>query len=153
MRHHTQHPSLEAALRRANLPCTPQRMAIFAVLTSLKGHPTADDVFMAVKPQSPSISKDTVYRTLSLFEELGLLDRVEMAAHGVRFEPNRHPHHHLVCTDCGQVTDVDWHALDTTPLPALPGGWGQTRRPQAVIRGVCPACRHHQNGGTTHESD
>ncbi len=132
--------TLKASLEQAGLACTAQRLAIYAALANMDGHPTAEAVFDAVQPAMPTISRDTVYRTLALFEELGLLDRVQVSAHSVRYEPNLHPHHHLVCNVCGEVADFDWDVIETLPLPVLPAGWGQSRQAKVIVRGICPAC-------------
>ncbi|GAB7079304.1 Fur family transcriptional regulator [Megalodesulfovibrio paquesii] len=134
---------LRDALVQADLACTPQRLAIYDVLMHATTHPTAEDVYQTVRSGMPTISRDTVYRTLTLFEELGLLERVQMSADCARFEPNLAPHHHLVCTGCGSVADFDWHEVESLPPPALPEGWDAPRRAHVVFRSMCPACRNN----------
>jgi Fur family peroxide stress response transcriptional regulator len=88
----------------------------------------------------PSISLDTVYRTLHTLEEHGLIARVESLSDKSRFDANARPHPHFLCTACGAIHDMPGTTLDALSLPegtALPG------RPDSLhveIRGVCRDC-------------
>lgn len=139
----TSRHQLREALTHADLACTPQRLAIFEVLAEARSHPSAEEVYLAVRTSMPTISRDTVYRTLALFEELGLLDRVQMSSECARFEPNLTPHHHVVCTRCGVVADFDWTEVNELPRPPLPEGWNTPSRPHVLYRGTCPACKNN----------
>src|SRR5262245_13271014 len=100
-----------AAFRRRcadlGLALTPQRLAIYEVLASDDSHPGAEDVFRRVKPDMPSLSLGTVYRTLEVFESHGLVSRVHGPGEPVRFDANLEPHHHLVCVRCWRVIDFE----------------------------------------------
>ena len=126
--------------REAGLRVTPQRLAVFRELTRAEGHPSAEAVYRVVREDMPTISLDTVYRTLASLEERDIISRVGVFAGRARFEANRDPHHHFVCTKCGTIHDVaardggggDW-------VGALPEGC-TVRAVHVEIRGLCAAC-------------
>src|SRR5712692_4735894 len=94
------------------LALTPQRLAIYQVLASTGEHPGAEDIYQCLKPSIPSLSRGTVYRTLTLFESHGLVSRVPVSDEQARFDANLDNHHHLVCVHCRCVTDFQDSRLD-----------------------------------------
>ena len=92
-------------LQGAQLRQTPQRLAIVEeVLT--QDHPTAAEVFDAVRVRFPTMGLATVYATLNTMVERGLL-RPLAFENAVRFDANVTPHVNLICTACGRITDYD----------------------------------------------
>jgi len=92
---------------------TTARRLILAVLAQTGGHVTADDLVEMVRRESPSVGRMTVYRTLELLSQLGLIRPVYQgtaAAHYVLM--NNGHHHHLVCSDCGSVIEVEECVLE-----------------------------------------
>ena len=85
---------------------TPQRLAVHGALQALGRHSTAEEVLARVHGTVPGVSLPTVYAALELLADLGLANRVQ-AGRAVRFDPRTQPHHHLVCTVCGAVADLD----------------------------------------------
>ncbi len=98
---------MEARVRESGHAWTAPRRAIARFLCSTTNHPTAHDVLSAVSGDDPSSSRATVYNTLTLLEELGLIRVVRMVAGEVRYDANVASHHHLVCRRCGAVEDVE----------------------------------------------
>lgn len=100
--------ALRLALEGAGCRCTQQRVAVFGHLVATKDHPTADEVFQAVKQSVPCISLATVYKSLETLVEAGLATRL----HGdggwlpARYEHRGDGHHHLRCVKTGRVSDV-----------------------------------------------
>ncbi|MDZ7620600.1 MAG: transcriptional repressor, partial [Patescibacteria group bacterium] len=95
---------------------TMQRRAILDAVLRRGDHPTADAVYEAVQASIPQLSRTTVYRVLDTLVEMGLIRRVHQA--GVaRFDGNVNHHHHLVCTTCGKIIDVEELAVEELPLP------------------------------------
>lgn len=136
-----QRQQFQTACREAGLKCTHQRLVIFEALAAAMDHPTAESIFRAVRQTMPSISLDTIYRTLDTFERLGLTVRLHVPGESGRYEPNLHPHHHLFCIRCGRIEDFTWHEVDSLPPPAHTGHWGRVAGADCVIRGVCPSCQ------------
>ncbi len=104
--------SLEQLLRQSGSALTPQRRSILAFLEGNLDHPSAAEIFEAVKDQVQA-SRATVYNTLSSLENLGLLRSLRSADGTLRYDPNVTPHHHLCCTQCGRLEDVP---LDSVTL-------------------------------------
>ena len=104
--------ALERALRARGYRLTPARRAILAALAAAGEHPTADALAAAVHQAAPGVGRMTVYRTLDLLCDLGLLRPVYQgtgAAHYVLLLDGHH--HHLVCSRCRRVIEFDDCAL------------------------------------------
>jgi Fur family transcriptional regulator, peroxide stress response regulator len=137
---------LESACRAEGLPVTMQRRAIFELLEGRTDHPTADQVWEAARARMPGLSRTTVYRVLDTFVRLGLVVRTPHPGSAVRFDPRTERHHHLVCTACGRVVDVESKRLDGMTLPD-PAAFGFEIEDFSVhMRGVCAACRRRRSG-------
>lgn len=128
---------LAALARERGLNLTPQRRAIVEYLHMAANHPTADDVFEAVNGRFPMTSRATVYNTLRLLSDAGLLQ--EMSEDGVsRFDPVLEPHHHFVCRVCGKMEDVSARTFDALSGVKLAGR--RVESYEVTARGVCGAC-------------
>lgn len=95
-------------LRKSGYKLTPQRQAIVdTIITSLGHHLTVEEIFALVKSKRPEIGLATVYRTVMLMTELGLLSRLDLEDGSARYELTRveenHTHHHLICMKCSRV--------------------------------------------------
>jgi Fe2+ or Zn2+ uptake regulation protein len=119
---------------------TPQRVVLHRALNELDRHVTADELLDAVGERLPNVSLPTIYATLELLEDLGMVRRVQRAGTTL-YDPRTDPHHHLVCTRCGSITDLDFD-LDTAALERAAGRAGFEReRVEAVVHGRCANCR------------
>src|SRR5204863_9376190 len=98
---------LVAALRERGLRVTSPRLVINRVLRERARHITAEETRDAVAPVLPGVSLPTVYATLELFEELGIVRRVHAAGGAVRYDPRTDAHHHTACRRCGRVEDLE----------------------------------------------
>lgn len=94
--------NVESELRARGLLLTTQRRAILQYLSRTDAHPTAAQVHEATGAGSLS----TVYNTLALLQELGLLREMPQPGGESRYDPNVAPHHHLLCTACGRLSDI-----------------------------------------------
>lgn len=96
---------------------TPQRWAIISIFLVNKGrHLSADDVYTMLKEAYPNNGIATVYRTLDLLEEIGVLKKLDFGDGRARYEvadDDTHHHHHLVCTCCGKITEFEDDLLDS----------------------------------------
>jgi Fe2+ or Zn2+ uptake regulation protein len=132
---------LSRVLRERGQRVTPQRLAIARTVRELDRHTTAETVFARVSEQLPGVSLPTVYATLELLEELGLVRRVPTEAGTAVYDPRTEDHHHLVCRRCGEIMDVD-APVDRAELLAAAGALGfAADGAQVVVRGVCARCR------------
>ncbi len=119
---------------------TPQRLEVFSELARAHDHPTVEAIHTRVSKRVPSITLDTVYRTLATLEKAGLVLRASVVGGSQRFEANMARHHHFVCRECGEVTDVYSGRLSRVKLDGdLPHGF-EVDSIQVEIRGTCPRC-------------
>jgi Fur family peroxide stress response transcriptional regulator len=133
-----------ARCRAAALTVTPQRLAIFRELAATDRHPSAEQLHAAVRREMPTLSLATVYKTLDTLAVIGAVRPVSRLGARGRWDANLEPHHHLVCTACGGVSDVTEPALDAAAGPArrLAARHGFAAAGHAVeIFGRCAACR------------
>jgi Fur family peroxide stress response transcriptional regulator len=126
--------------KEQGIKVTPQRLEIFLEIMAADDHPSAEDVFNRVKTRMPTISLDTVYRTLSTFDSQGLIARVQFFEGRTRFDPNSEHHHHLVCTKCHGVADLYWPEIDALEPPSEAASWGRVEGRLVLVRGLCSNC-------------
>src|SRR5436309_832126 len=98
---------IEEALRSRGLRVTPQRVLIHRAVRELDRHVSADEVLVAVSERLPNASLPTVYSTLELLEEMGLVRRVAARSGAALYDPRTDDHQHVVCRSCGRVEDLD----------------------------------------------
>jgi Fe2+ or Zn2+ uptake regulation protein len=131
---------LATALRDRGMRVTPQRVVLHRALRELDRHVTADELLDAVGDRLPNVSLPTIYATLELLEELGMVRRVQRAGTTL-FDPRTDSHHHLICTSCGSIEDLD-SELDTARLERAATRHGfEHERIEAVVHGRCARCR------------
>ncbi len=131
----------ESLCKARGLRMTHQRMEIFREMARYPGHPTVEMVFKRVRKGIKTISLDTVYRTITTFEELGFVRRIRVFDNSARYDINLSVHHHLVCTHCKTIEDFYWDDFDQMELPEIARGWGDINSKHAEIRGLCRKCR------------
>jgi Fur family peroxide stress response transcriptional regulator len=123
---------------------TAQKEIISQALRCLD-HPTATEVYEAVRKQAPQVSLGTVYRNLNLMAEAGSALRISMSDEPDRFDPNTHDHHHAICDSCGRVIDTDSSIpaeLISQLEQAVEGCTGvRVSQHSLYFRGLCRDCR------------
>ena len=123
------------------LTATHQRQVLYEVMQTMPGHPSPEEVYARVKKRIPAISLATVYKNIHLFIETGVLKEVSMHHGSLRVELNNHAHHHMVCSQCKAITDIEERDLGILPAPQrLPGGF-QVERYAVDVIGVCATCQ------------
>jgi Fur family ferric uptake transcriptional regulator len=128
-------------LRAAGCRMTPQRALVAEALHHLGGHVTADRVLAHVQMQHPYMDLSTVYRTLERFAELGLVRAFRGAGGPAQFELAEEPHHHLVCTRCGDVQALPVAALDDLMAQLDVDHGFRAEMHHLAIPGLCAACQ------------
>ena len=119
---------------------TPQRQVIFETLTSMPGHPSPEEVYERVRRKIPAISLATVYKTIHTFLDSGIFGEVSIHHGSLRVDRNIHPHHHLVCTNCKSIVDINDEDVEPVRLRrSLPENF-QVQRYSVEILGLCPKC-------------
>ncbi|MEM2106464.1 MAG: transcriptional repressor [Candidatus Bathyarchaeia archaeon] len=84
---------------------TPQRLVICEFILSTKDHPTADQIHQELKKKYPTMSLATVYQTLHILSEIGLLQELGLTYTTSRYDPDTSPHIHIICKKCGKIQD------------------------------------------------
>ncbi len=120
------------------LKLTPQRLAIIEYLEGNKEHPSAEDIYNALKPKFPSMSFATVYNTLEILVKKGLIKELNVESTRKRFDPSTHPHHHFFCKRCKKVIDVDNQI--NIPVPEQLKGF-DIEDIQIIFYGLCSECK------------
>jgi Fur family peroxide stress response transcriptional regulator len=123
------------------LTATHQRQVLYEVMQTMPGHPSPEEVYARVKKRIPAISLATVYKNIHLFVEKGVLKELSMHYGSLRVELNNFHHHHMVCSHCKAITDIEEKDLGVLPaLQELPGGF-QVERYAIDVIGICAACQ------------
>jgi Fe2+ or Zn2+ uptake regulation protein len=120
------------ALREAGIQPSAQRVAVARYVLETGEHPSADQVWGRVRDACPVLSRATVYNTLNLLVEKGLVRRHVLAQGRVVFDPNLARHHHLI-DDAGRIHDVPWDAVRVSRVEAIDGF--DVQEYQVVMRG------------------
>lgn len=128
--------------KRAGLKITPQRIAIYKEVLESENHPSAEDIYRKVKESHPTISFNTVNRTLLTFAEMGLVEIVEGTGDVRRFDPNSKNHHHFRCRNCGKIIDFYNETYDNLKIPEELKGKFIINKVRVVLEGLCNACMH-----------
>ena len=130
---------LRAGIARAGIKLTHQRLEIFREVAGSGEHPDAETIYRGVRERVPSVSLDTVYRTLWLLLDLGLITTLG-ARDRVRFDGNMKPHHHFVCSKCGLTRDFYSDEFDHLQIPEAVHSFGSVQKAQVEVKGVCNRC-------------
>ncbi len=129
-------------LRELGYRLTPQRAMIVSAIENSDDHISAEEIYAQIVAKYPQVNISTVYRTLELLKQLGLVTETDMGGGRVRYHPvDKGHHHHLVCQECGVVID-----LDDSVLASLKGGLLRQYKFTADLRhlaifGRCAKCR------------
>ena len=121
------------ALRAHGIQPTAQRLAVARFVLDADSHPTADEIWEKVRQRSPTLSRATVYNTLNLFVEKGLLRTQAVREGALVFDPRIARHHHFIDEQTGAIHDVPWEAVKVTGEKSLQGY--EVRDYQVVMRG------------------
>ncbi len=130
--------------REQGIRVTHQRLEIFRELAVSEEHPSADIIFERVRERLPTVSLDTIYRTLNLFEKKGIISKVGLAGERARFDAVVEPHHHFVCSMCGCICDVTSSAFGDITIPPEIASMGTVESVNVVINGLCSTCREQR---------
>lgn len=120
---------------------THQRQVLYEVMQGMDGHPSPEEIYAEVKQQVPSISLATVYKNIHLFVESGVLREVSLHHGSQRVEMNVEEHHHLVCSKCKSISDIDEKTLGALPRKRKLAGGFLVERYAVDVIGLCANCQ------------
>lgn len=120
-------------LRDHGINPSAQRVAVAEYVLHTDEHPSADEVWSRVRRRFPHVSRATVYNTVNLFVEKGLLRHLVLTEGRVVFDPKTDDHHHFIDEESGRIHDVPWEAIKISNAPKLDGF--EVREYHVVMRG------------------
>lgn len=137
---------LKENLKEKGYKLTPQRRAIVDIMIDNEGnHLTAEEIYDLVKNDCPEIGLATVYRTILLLVELGIISKIDLGDNCSRFElvheEESHQHHHLICTDCGKILEVEGDLLENLESSIETKYEFQIKNHSLKFYGVCSECK------------
>ena len=126
-------PGVVELLRERGIQPSAQRVAVAQYVLFTDEHPSADRVWARVRSRFPMISRATVYNTLSLFAEKGLVRELHLSRDSVVFDANTEAHHHLIDEETGRIHDIPWGEVTVRKFPRVKGF--EIHDYQVVMRG------------------
>lgn len=132
---------IETRFRRHAVRVTRQRAAIYAALVETTSHPSADDLYRMVTRQQPMMSRNTVYYTLGVLRNAGLIREVNVGHDMARYDGNVSMHHHLICLGCGQILDVMDDELNQLHLSSGQARGFEVQGHRVEFHGYCVSCQ------------
>lgn len=95
-------------LKQNGLKATPQRVAVLKELSKQNHHPTMDEMYSNIREENPTISLATVYKNVNVLREAGIVIEINTPNNKMRYDYLAYPHIHMVCKQCGHITDLDY---------------------------------------------
>ena len=130
-----------AALDRAGYRITTPRRAIAELIAGRTGHFTAADLVADIRARRLGVGRATVFRALDLFEELGVVERLDLPSGDHAYVPCEPlHHHHVICSNCGHTEDVDDAGLLAVTAEIGRRTGFQIDAHRLELFGLCPAC-------------
>jgi Fur family peroxide stress response transcriptional regulator len=132
-------------LRQRDYRLTPQRVALIRLLAASKGHPSAAQLYEQLKDEYPTMSLATVYKTLNLLKELDEVLELGFWDDDGRYDgKNPHPHPHLICVRCRQISDPDVAMAEELAQHVAQQSGYRILSHRLDFYGVCPACQRDE---------
>lgn len=124
--------------QEAGIRLTHQRREIFREILQSRDHPTVEEVFQRVKQEIPTLSRDTVYRTLWMLREMSLIGTVGYPYRSIHFDGDHRRHDHFLCNQCGGIVDLEIPEEHRSLVDI--GELGRVDSTYVEYRGLCKQC-------------
>ncbi len=125
--------NLAQILEEHGIKASAHRVAVAEYVLNTESHPSADEVLSRVREAFPHVSRATVYNTLNLFVDKGLLRQYALTEGRTVFDPRVEDHHHFIDEESGSIHDLPWDALEVRKIPELQGF--EVHQYQVVLKG------------------
>jgi Fe2+ or Zn2+ uptake regulation protein len=132
---------LERAVRKSGRNMTKQREAILETLQGTTSHPTGQQLLDIVREGLPGLTLATVYRNLSVLEELGLVRQLDTGEASDRYDARTDDHSHARCLECGRVDDVELEVSEDLMAAAEAATGYVIEKCELLFKGLCPNCQ------------
>ena len=129
-----------AKLRAEGFKVTPQRLAIYQALLEYDKHPTAECVYRNLHPTYPTMSLATVYKTMDIFKQIGLVRILNVGDDSNRYDYDVAPHTHICCSVCGRIEDVYDVDLGKIYTKVKTSSGYEVTNDHISFKGICPQC-------------
>ncbi len=133
------------AFRENSLKVTPQRISIAKYVLNNSEHPTAKRIYQEIRKTHPTVSLATIYATLKVLKEVGLLQELNLPDGQARFDPNMATHAHLICVKCGDITDWEDPLLSELICNISDDAHFIVSASGLNINGICRKCQEDEN--------
>ena len=142
-----QESSIIKTFRNSGYRATPQRIAISRYILSSHGHPTAQKVYSEVKKDHPTVSLATIYTTIKILKDMGMIQELSHPQSETRLDPNTGPHLHLICSRCETISDwMDPEMEDFIAKVSTEANFVVTGL-RFDLKGICGSCADDGKGG------
>ena len=132
-------------LRVLGIAVTPQRLAVMEILENRRDHPTAEKIYQEVRGRLPTISFNTVYKTLEVLYHKGLILKVNPLHEVAHYDGTNRPHAHLICRRCHRITDLDRQLPEGEVLPPEDLRGFRVERQYLTLWGLCQPCQQQES--------
>ncbi|MCW6661728.1 transcriptional repressor [Aerococcaceae bacterium NML201209] len=137
------------SLKEKNFRITPQRKAILLYLIQSSHHPSVEDIYHDLLPEHPSMSLATVYNNLRVLVDEGLVYEMKFSGVTSHFDFIGHKHYHVICDQCGKITDVSHIDLSFIHQMVHEQTDYSVNDTHLEIHGLCPQCRPKNTHNTS----
>ncbi|MCP4400505.1 MAG: transcriptional repressor [bacterium] len=127
--------------KQSRIKLTPQRLVIYEELITTEEHPSTDMVYQRVRQQFPTISFDTVNRTLVTFSKIGLAGIIEGTGNPKRYDGDLSKHHHFQCLKCKKIIDVHEESYNQITIPDSVRKHHMILTATIRLEGICEQCK------------
>ena len=124
-------------LKKHNLKITPQRLEILKFLDNNLSHPTANEIYLALKKKNPSLSKTTVYNSLDILRKHNIIHELTITKSESRYDFRNGMHHHFLCNNCGKIIDIE---VECPYLDKILNGDHKIEEVHGYFKGICVDC-------------
>ncbi|MCG8481861.1 MAG: transcriptional repressor [Clostridia bacterium] len=136
---------IKRILKKNGYKLTPQRQAVMEIIKKFNGnHLTREEIYLLVKDIFPQIGLATIYRTIQIFEDTGIIQSVYLDDGCSRYQlanpDEEHEHHHLICQMCGNVMDIKEDLLENLEMQVLAKKGFKVIDHRVILYGICKNC-------------
>lgn len=136
---------LAGILKTKKLKVTPQRLAIYKVLYETTSHPTAEEIYTALRQSHPTMSLATVYKTLDALKKADLATELNVGDDSSRYDANIKSHPHMICYECGKVMDLHTNSLENFKNHIQKETDFDIVSEKVYFYGTCKTCKDSKN--------
>jgi Fe2+ or Zn2+ uptake regulation protein len=138
-----------ALLKSHHLKVTYQRLRILEYIDHHRNHPTADTIYTVLRKDNPSLSRTTVYNTLDILTDAGIVHRLTICPTEHRYDITQEMHHHFICKECHRIYDIDFSCPNVASIKEKAFAQGhEIQEIEGIVKGLCHDCRQKKNGGS-----